>query len=132
QARLQNLPLGELIQIPISLFEAGYSKEQELEADRDGTALAVMAGYSPAGATPLFQTLPPPHRADISKTKNPDEELSRVAIQTIEGYFRSHPAPEDREHQIRSLIASEKWPQPKEKPLKFHLAEPKPEVAKQQ
>src|SRR5215467_6303001 len=132
QARLQNLPLGELIQIPVSLFEAGYSKEQEMEADRDGTALAVMAGYSPAGAVHLFQTFARLEREYIQKAESPDEELSQVAIQTIEGYFRSHPAPEDREHQIRSLIASEKWPQPKEKPLKFHLAEPKPEVAKQQ
>src|SRR5947209_14770678 len=38
--------LGELLALPVALFQAGYGKEQELEADRDGLWLAVMAGYS--------------------------------------------------------------------------------------
>jgi beta-barrel assembly-enhancing protease len=45
---LRKIPLGGLVALPIDVFEAGYSKDQELEADREGTRLAVQAGYSAA------------------------------------------------------------------------------------
>lgn len=118
EARLRHIPFSGLIQLPIALFQAGYSKEQELEADRDGTALAVMAGYSPQGAVHMFQKFAQLEREYVQKAESPQQELSQVAIQTIVGYFRSHPLPAERLNQIQSLIASEKWPQPKEKPLK--------------
>ena len=56
QAALQKVPLGALVAIPVEVFEAGYSKTQELEADREGTRLAVKARYSPLGAVRMFQT----------------------------------------------------------------------------
>lgn len=129
EARLRSIPLGDLIQLPIALFEAGYSKEQEMEADRDGTALAVITGYSPLGALHMFQTFERLEREYIQKAESPQEELSQVAIQTITGYFRSHPLPQEREHQIESLIASENWPQKKEKPLRVRVGGAKAEVA---
>lgn len=132
KARLGNIPFGELIHLPIALFQAGYDKEQEMEADRDGTALAVMSGYSPQAAVRMFQTFGRLQREYVQKDESPQEELSRVAIQSIEGYFRSHPLPEERMHQIQSLIASEKWPTRKETPLKFQLGQQKAEVAKQE
>src|ERR1700757_4463246 len=46
---LRKIPLGGLIAIPAEVFEAGYSKDQELEADREGTRLAVETGYSANG-----------------------------------------------------------------------------------
>ena len=46
---LRKVPLGVLVAIPVEVFEAGYSKDEELEADREGTRLAVAAGYSPLG-----------------------------------------------------------------------------------
>ena len=52
-ANLKNLNLevlGELLQLPFSVWEAGYQKDEELEADREGIFLAVEAGYSPYGA----------------------------------------------------------------------------------
>ncbi len=50
EQRLRNLgPLGDLLSLPVELFIAGYTKDQEMEADRNGTALAVEAGYSPLG-----------------------------------------------------------------------------------
>ncbi len=52
---LRKIPLGVLIEIPIEVFEAGYSKDQELQADRDGTRLAVAAGYSANGAVRMFE-----------------------------------------------------------------------------
>jgi beta-barrel assembly-enhancing protease len=118
---LQHLPLGELIALPVALFQAGYSKEQELEADRDGADLAVRAGYSPMGAIHLFQTFGRLNRAHLSNTESPPQdpgqELSKVAIEGIEGYFRSHPLPSEREAQIRRIMTSQNWPQPPERPL---------------
>ena len=52
EAKLRNLKLGVvgvLVQIPLSVWEAGYNKDEELEADREGMRLAVLAGYSPYG-----------------------------------------------------------------------------------
>lgn len=115
---LRHLPLGELIALPVELFQAGYSKEQELEADRDGADLAVRAGYSPQGAIDLFQTFGRLHRQYVSKAQSPDQELSQVAIEGIQGYFRSHPLPEEREAQIRRIMTSQHWPQPPERALR--------------
>jgi beta-barrel assembly-enhancing protease len=129
EERMRNIPLGDLIRLPIALFEAGYSKEQEMEADRDGTALAVLAGYSPLGAVRMFKTFERLDREYVQKAESPQEELSQVAIQAIAGYFSSHPKPEDRVHQIQALIVYEKWPQPKEKPLKVRVRTAKAQMA---
>jgi beta-barrel assembly-enhancing protease len=115
---LRHLPMGELIALPVELFQAGYSKEQELEADRDGADLAVRAGYSPQGAIHLFQTFGRLEKEYVSKAQSPDQELSQVAIKGIVGYFRSHPLPAEREAQIRRIMASQKWPQPPERNLR--------------
>lgn len=118
EARLRHLPLSGLIELPIALFQAGYSKEQELESDRDGTALAVMAGYSPQGAIHMFKAFEKLHKRVERKPEDPAQELSQVAIETIRGYFRSHPLPEERIRQIQGLIVSEKWPERKEREIK--------------
>jgi beta-barrel assembly-enhancing protease len=118
KVRMHDLPLAELLALPVELFQAGYSKEQELEADRDGTYLAVMAGYSPQGAVHLFERFGRLHREYVLKAESPDQELSRVAIAGIEGYFRSHPLPEERVNQIQRLIAAKKWASVPEKALR--------------
>jgi predicted Zn-dependent protease len=121
---LRQQPLGELIALPVELFQAGYSKEQELEADRDGAGLAVQAGYSPQGAIHLFQTYArlarQYGRTDQQHDQSPNDELSRVAIEGLLGYFRSHPLPEEREAQIRRIMTSQNWPQVPEKALRKH------------
>ena len=118
KARVHDLPLAELLVLPVELFQAGYKKEQELEADRDGTYLAVMAGYSPQGAIHLFETFQRLHREYVLKAESPDQELSQVAIAGIEGYFRSHPLPEERVNQLERIIAAKKWPNIPEKALR--------------
>jgi predicted Zn-dependent protease len=115
---LRHLPLGEVIALPVELFQAGYSKEQEMEADRDGADLAVRAGYSPQGAIHLFQTFGRLEKEYVSKAQSPDQELSQAAIKGIVGYFRSHPLPAEREAQIRRIMASQEWPQPPERDLR--------------
>jgi predicted Zn-dependent protease len=123
EARLRHIPLGGLVALPIELFQAGYNKEQELEADRDGTYLAVMAGYSPTGALHMFEKFDKLHRQYVLKAESPDEELSKVAIEGIIGYFRSHPLPREREEQVREMMADKRWPARAERPLSV-----KPEV----
>jgi predicted Zn-dependent protease len=110
--------LGDLLSFPIELFQAGYSKEQELEADRDGLWLAVKAGYSPQGAIHMFEAFARLHRQYVLKAETPDQELSKVAIEGIVGYFRSHPLPEERIHQLQQIIARNNWPKQPEKALR--------------
>jgi predicted Zn-dependent protease len=112
EARLRRFGMGDLAkvaEIPLSVFEAGYSKDQELEADREGTRLAVMAGYSPLGAVRLFEAFSrmEEHRNEPAAT--PQEEAARVTLGTLEGYFQSHPYAPERAAQIRKLIATEGW-----------------------
>ena len=93
EARLRELHLGELERlaiIPYQVFAAGYSKEQELAADRDGTQLAVASGYSPIGAVRLFQTFQQ-FEPESVKAHTPQQEISSVALQSLQEYFRSHP-----------------------------------------
>lgn len=122
EARLRRIRLGELAavaRIPIAIFQAGYSKQQELEADREGTRLSVLSGYSPFGALRLFEAFQS-RRRPARAPATPQEELARVAAQTLSDYFRSHPYPEERTEQIRGMIASEGWEDKlQEKPLEI-------------
>lgn len=101
--------VGELVQIPLEVWEAGYSKDEELEADREGLRLSVLGGYSPFGAVTLFQKLNELHAEYVIHAKSPEQELSELAIESIEGYFRSHPATSDRIAQVERVIAEEHW-----------------------
>jgi predicted Zn-dependent protease len=112
EARLRKLRLdivGVLVQIPLTVWEAGYNKDEELEADREGMRLAVLGGYSPYGAVSLFEKFAKLRNEYIIHAHSPEEELSELAIQSLEGYFRSHPEPSERLAQANRLIAQEGW-----------------------
>ena len=109
EARLRHLQLRGLIELPVQLFEVGYSKEQELEADREGTRLAVRASYSPLGAIRLFEAFDRLYREETAAAHSPQEELTRVALDTLQGYFRSHPQTSERIDQVNRMIADEHW-----------------------
>jgi predicted Zn-dependent protease len=109
ESSARKIPLGGLVVLPIEIFEAGYSKTQELEADKQGTALAVWAGYSPLGTLRMFEAFDRLYQEHVAHSRTPQEELSRMAIQTIEGYFRSHPPTQERIEQIRKMIADNHW-----------------------
>jgi predicted Zn-dependent protease len=96
--------VGAIAEIPITLFQIGYSKKQELAADQEGTRLAVLAGYSPIGAIRLFEKF---QRMEDEHTRHPNDpaqELTGLAWQTLTGYFESHPLPSERIQQVRNLI----------------------------
>jgi len=112
EARFRKLKLGivgELVQIPLEVWEVGYSKDEELEADREGLRLSVLGGYSPYGALTLFQKLNELHAEYVIHAKSPEQELSELAVQSLEGYFRSHPATSGRIAQVERVIAEEHW-----------------------
>jgi predicted Zn-dependent protease len=112
EARLRNLQLGivgAILQIPVQVWETGYNKDEELEADREGMRLAVIGGYSPYGAVTMFERFSKLHSEYVVHARNPEEELTQLAIQSLQGYFRSHPLPSERLAQANSLIAHEGW-----------------------
>ena len=112
EARLKKLNLdivGALVQIPVEFWEAGYHKDEEFEADREGMYLAVRSGYSPLGAVDLFERFAKLNDEYVIHAQSPDEELSQLAIQSLTGYFRSHPLPSERLAQANRIIAQEHW-----------------------
>src|SRR5512135_1836132 len=119
EARLRHLGLLRLlVELPIDIFEAGYSKEQELEADREGTRLAVNSGYSPTGAVRMFEAFDRRFReAKEQQAKSPQEEASRLVLSTLSDYFRTHPSSQERIAQINNLITQENWSAHDEKPF---------------
>jgi predicted Zn-dependent protease len=120
EAALQHIPLAEVLRIPVEVFEAGYNKDQELEADREGTRLAVAAGYSPQGAVDVFEHFRKLEEEYFGKSRRaagPLEEASGSVLQVLSGYFRSHPPSADRIAEIQKLIAQEGWKPGPEKAL---------------
>jgi len=108
EAKLRHLDLdivGQLASIPMSLWQAGYSKDEEFEADREGLRIAVAAGYSAQGAINLLERWAQLHREYVIHAETPPDELSQVAIEVLTGYFRSHPLPSERLAQANEIIA---------------------------
>lgn len=123
EARLKNLNLGaagELVKIPLQLWQAGYEKDEEFEADREGLRLAVAAGYSPYGAVTMFTKISKLCDEYVIHARSPEEEMTELAIQSLTGYFRSHPLPSERLEQANRLIADEHWENRREQ-RKFHV-----------
>jgi predicted Zn-dependent protease len=113
EARLRKVDigaLGELAQIPIELWQTGYSKDEEAEADREGLRLACVAGYSPKGALDLLNRFVQLRQDYVVQAKTPTGELSRLAVEGLEGYFRSHPLPSERLAQAQAVIAEDHLP----------------------
>jgi predicted Zn-dependent protease len=111
-ANLKNLNLevlGRLLELPFGLWEAGYRKDEELEADREGIFLAVQAGYSPYGAVQALNRLAKLGDEYVTHAQTPEDELSDLAIQSLQGYFRSHPLPSERLAQANQIIAQQHW-----------------------
>jgi len=123
EAQLKRADLEEfagLAQIPISLLQDGYSKDEEFEADRDGLRLAVAAGYSAEGAVKLLERWTRLYREYVIHAETPTDELGELAVAGLEGYFRSHPLPSERLAQARAVIAADHLPE--DRPLTaFHL-----------
>lgn len=104
EAALRKVPMSQLLGIPVALFQAGYSKQQELEADREGVLLAALRGYSARGAISGFEMLERLSQLVSQTAGSPQEELSKIAVDVVSGYFRSHPLTSERIAQIRAMM----------------------------
>lgn len=112
EAKLKKLNLNvvsDLLQFPMQFWQAGYQKDEEFEADREGMHLAVQSGYSPYGAVTLFERFTKLCDEKTIEAQDPAQELSQLAIQSLTGYFRSHPLPSERLAQANRVIAEEHW-----------------------
>jgi predicted Zn-dependent protease len=110
EAHLHHLDPTGLLSLPVDIFLSGYSKEQELEADRDGVTLAVETGYSPLGLRALFFTFQRLEPTTAATPNNPVDEAAGLTLSTLAGYFQSHPPAATRRQQLESLIAANDWP----------------------
>jgi predicted Zn-dependent protease len=113
EAQLNHLNLdllAEIAQIPVSLWQAGYSKEEEFEADREGLRIANAAGYSAQGAVNLLERWVHLHDEYVTHAETPPEALSKLAIDGLSGYFRTHPLPSERLAPAREVIAQDHLP----------------------
>jgi predicted Zn-dependent protease len=123
EAQARKIPLGGLAMLPIELFQMGYSKEQELEADREGIRLASKVGYSAVAPAELFATMDKRYRERQIGAQTPEGEMSKVAFATLTEYFRSHPPAAERIAQIEHVTAEERLPVRQERALKVSVSQ---------
>ncbi len=104
----------------VEIFQAGYSKEQELEADRVGLDIAVSRGYSPQGGIALmkrFEKLEAEESDPNRRAGSPIEEIAQVSVDSLGQYFQSHPAANERLAAMQSETTSQGWPETPQRPL---------------
>lgn len=108
----RKLGLGDLYALgapAIELFKAGYTKEQELEADRDGLGFSVAAGYSPAGALDLMKRFEKLESGYSEHAASPIGEFAELPVSALVEYFRSHPPASERLAMLDTEISANGW-----------------------
>jgi len=95
EAKLKDLNLdilGALLQIPLDFWEAGYQKDEEFEADREGMYLACSPATLPMA--PLIRSNASPNCAtNTSSTRKARTRSSRTGHSEFERLFPFAPAP---------------------------------------
>ncbi len=129
QLASQKLGLDGIYQLgrpAVEIFKAGYTKEQELEADRAGLELAVEAGYSPAGVLKLMDRLQSLEaQYQQPRAGSPIEEIAGVPVSALQEYFRSHPPTSERKAALEREIRARNWNEAApERPLAIRRALP--------
>jgi predicted Zn-dependent protease len=110
--------LYRLAQLGVILYQAGYTKEKEAEADRAGLALAVEAGYSPQGAIDVMRRFETLYGRPERVATSPVEEILQLPGRSLGAYFRSHPPPHERIATFEKEISARGWnAQQAQKPL---------------
>ena len=94
----------------VQIFQAGYTKEQELEADRVGLEYAVQAGYSPAGILQLMEHFENMEaQTEAGQAVSPIDEIAGVPLAALQEYFRSHPPATERKAALETEIRKMGW-----------------------
>lgn len=95
--KIHELAFGWISKLAMNLYFLFGSRSHELEADKYGTTLAVEAGYNPVGALFLQEILHKESRGSVY------DFLPKI-FQDIHGLFSTHPACEDRQHEIYPIV----------------------------
>jgi predicted Zn-dependent protease len=103
--------------LPVGMFEAGYNKELELEADRLGAGYAAAEGYSPAASVQLLTRLEALYARKTTGHDAPIKEVDAVVVGAIGEYLRSHPPASERADEIQKEIRVHGWKQQAPRPL---------------
>jgi beta-barrel assembly-enhancing protease len=88
-------------EMPLDIWQAGYSKAQELEADGEGFRLAAAEGYRYQGANNLIERWAQLNREYVTHASTPVKEPNQIAIDGLQGYLKSHPLPEERSNKLK-------------------------------
>jgi beta-barrel assembly-enhancing protease len=123
EAQLHHVDLdivAAIVQIPMSVWRAGYSKDEEFEADREGLRLATAVGYSPQGALKMLERFKRLDDEYVLHAATPVDELGQVAVEGLTAYFRTHPLTSERLAQVNEIIAQYHLPADR-RPKPFHL-----------
>lgn len=78
---------------------------QELDADAEGEALNVEAGYDPEAAQALFLQMKTRFNEPSSAhPTTPEGEMRQALREAIDAFFSSHPPSEERIRQLQNLV----------------------------
>jgi predicted Zn-dependent protease len=96
-----------LMSFPITIFQAGYQKELELEADRGSVDLLAVEGYSQQAAVILMKRFQTKFEATQIRDGSPVNEAARVLAEGLAEYFRSHPPAAERISEIEKEMGTQ-------------------------
>jgi predicted Zn-dependent protease len=98
--------LGSMLEFAHRLMIAGFTQDQESDADSQGEQLAIEAGYDPDAAAALFERMKT-HLGEPSpqSATTPVEEVGKAVGDVIGSYLRTHPPSGDRAVRLKLLVA---------------------------
>jgi len=108
----RRLGLGSLYQLgalAVEIFQAGYTKDQELEADRTGLGFADSAGYSAGGGINLINRFQQVESDYTERAGSPIEEFARLPFSALMEYFQSHPPAAERRAALEKEASARGW-----------------------
>jgi predicted Zn-dependent protease len=99
--------VGQAIDRARMLVTIGYSQFQELDADAEGTRLAIDAGYDPEAAEAVSTRLEKLFGESARPREiTPAGEVTRAMDEALRDYFRTHPRSAERARRMHALAAS--------------------------
>lgn len=92
--------VDELAKLAETMLRLGYSENMELEADRGGARLMILADYNANAAIQLIEYMEG-QQDNKPASRNPIDMGVRLSKEAIRGYFATHPNWQQRKDVIR-------------------------------